>query len=178
MILYGITWSVKPKKARIFNALWRYVNLYEDMKKGSCITIPNFILSFTCPKTLDLSGFSPFFRFLVRPFYAFFCNWRRSLLQLTHGITGDASVAWTYLSIVVFMFACPHSCCGTLGLYAARTDFLFYVGNIAVRCFRNNDKSTIRSGAHSWVPCAHRNRRFRYAHFCPLKKRVRRNYVL
>ena len=35
-------------------------------------TIPNFILSFTCPKTLDLSGFSPFFRFLVRPFYALF----------------------------------------------------------------------------------------------------------
>ena len=29
-------------------------------------------ISFTCPKTLDLSGFSPFFRFLVRPFYALF----------------------------------------------------------------------------------------------------------
>ena len=45
--------------------------------------------------------------------------------------------------------------------------FSYYVGTIAVRFFRNNDKSTLRSGAHGWAPCAHRNLWFRYAHFCP-----------
>ena len=39
-----------------------------------------------------------------------------------------------------------------------------------MRYFRNNDKSTLRSGAHVWAPCAHRNLWFRYAHFCPKKK--------
>ena len=32
-----------------------------------------------------------------------------------------------------------------------------YSGNIARRYFRNHDKSTLRSGAHRWAPCAHRN---------------------
>ena len=48
------------------------------------------------------------------------------------------------------------------------TSFLisfFYVGNIASRYFRNNDKSTLRSGAHPCAPCTHRNLGFRYARF-------------
>ena len=50
------------------------------------ITIPNFIFRFTCPKTRILSGFSPFAEFLLRPFYALFCNWRRSLLKQAYRI--------------------------------------------------------------------------------------------
>ena len=45
--------------------------------------------------------------------------------------------------------------------------FFYYVGNIAQRYFRNNDKSILRSGAHGWEPYAHRNLRFRDARFCP-----------
>lgn len=52
--------------------IWRYIGIYGDTLLPASPSIPNFILSFTCPKTLDLSGFSPFFRFLVRPFYALF----------------------------------------------------------------------------------------------------------
>ena len=47
--------------------------------------------------------------------------------------------------------------------------FFYYVGNIAMRYFRNNDKSTLRSGAHGWAPCAHRNLWFRDAHCCPFE---------
>ena len=42
----------------------------------------------------------------------------------------------------------------------------YYVGNIAQRYFRNNDKSTLRSGAHPRAPYVDRNLGFRYAHFC------------
>lgn len=36
-----------------------------------------------------------------------------------------------------------------------------------LRCFRNIDKSTLRSACHRWQACVQRNRRFRFAHFCP-----------
>ena len=32
--------------------------------------------------------------------------------------------------------------------------------------FQNHDKSVLRSGAHGRAPCARRNLKFRYAHFC------------
>lgn len=54
---------------RLYRLLWRYGKIHEI---GTEITIPNFILSFTCPKTLDLSGFSPFSIFLLHPFYTLF----------------------------------------------------------------------------------------------------------
>ena len=38
---------------------------------------------------------------------------------------------------------------------------------ISLRYFLHNDKSTLRSGAHLWALCAHRNLWFRYAHFYP-----------
>ena len=34
--------------------------------------------------------------------------------------------------------------------------------------FRNHDKSPLQSGTHECAPCAHRNLRFRAAHFSPL----------
>lgn len=40
---------------------------------------------------------------------------------------------------------------------------LCYLGNIAMRYCRDHDKSALRSGAHGWAPCAHRNLGFRYA---------------
>lgn len=47
-------------------------------------TIPNFILSYTYPESLDFTGFPPFSKFCLRPFYALFSyqagvacsNWR------------------------------------------------------------------------------------------------------
>ena len=44
--------------------------------------------------------------------------------------------------------------------------YFYYVGDIAWQYLRNIDKSTLRSGAHGWAPYAHRNLRFRDAHFC------------
>ena len=44
--------------------------------------------------------------------------------------------------------------------------YFYYFGDIACQYFRNIDKSTLRSGAHGWAPYAHRNLRFRDAHFC------------
>ena len=52
-------------------------------------------------------------------------------------------------------------------LFLHNLRIFYYSGNIARWYFWNNDKSTLRSGAHRWAPCAHRNLRFRYAHFCP-----------
>ena len=40
-----------------------------------------------------------------------------------------------------------------------------------LRYFRNHDKSTLQSGMHAWAPCTHKNRRFRDAHFCLLKRK-------
>mgnify|MGYP007045033573 FL=1 len=39
---------------------------------GLVITIPSFILRFTCPKTLDLSGFSPFYVFVLHNYLHIF----------------------------------------------------------------------------------------------------------
>ena len=36
-----------------------------------------------------------------------------------------------------------------------------------LRYFRNINKSTLRSACHAWQACVQRNRRFRFAHFCP-----------
>ena len=44
--------------------------------------------------------------------------------------------------------------------------YFYYVGDIAWQYLRNIDNSTLRSGAHSWAPYAHRNLWFRDAHFC------------
>lgn len=60
--------------------------IYSDLERIGRITIPNFIFRFTCPKTRILFGFSPFAEFLLRPFYALFCNWQRSLLKQAHRI--------------------------------------------------------------------------------------------
>lgn len=51
-------------------------------------TIPNFILSYTYPETLDLQGFLPFSKFCLRLFYALFSyqagvacsNWRTAFI--------------------------------------------------------------------------------------------------
>ena len=57
-------------------------------KKADYPPMPNFILSYTYPETLDLQGFLPFSKFCLRPFYALFSyqagvacsNWRTAFI--------------------------------------------------------------------------------------------------
>lgn len=56
-------------------------NEYYDFVYQNKPTIPSFISIFTCPKSLDFTGFSPFFRFCLHPFYTHFSVFRVYMIQ-------------------------------------------------------------------------------------------------
>ena len=45
--------------------------------------------------------------------------------------------------------------------------FFWLCRKYRLRYFRNIDESTLRSACHAWQACVQRNRRLRFAHFCP-----------
>lgn len=89
------------------------MNLYEDMKKGSCITIPNFICTHSPSIFLDFQGVSAFGVLAVTPFLHHFRIW-------LYWISSDYTILLKLLDGIIQRFGShmniPIHCCFDAGM--------------------------------------------------------------
>ena len=110
--LYASAISKNFVTIRLYGHICKYIDLW----KRPLFINTKFHFDIYLPESPWYIRTSPFYKFILRPFYARFLLggvvcWNRRIALIS-----DSSVMWTYLSIVVFMLAWLNNCCNFIEL--------------------------------------------------------------